>query len=201
VILARAWRLSKQIEAGAASNPDLRNGQWLDAWRLRPVFTAVIREQNLGQPMSGRYDEQMPDIIGALLHGARLPLGSSAGGNKSPAWLDDPEVQRAIGVNEHEGTTYFNRERFLNTIEWLAVPAMEHDPSPKRTAPTQIALKTVEELAATAQRSGYRLDEFRRMLSEAPKWVSTQPVNANTSPANGPASKSAPKPDSKRAKK
>jgi glycosidase len=66
--------------------------------------------------------------------------------------LADDRFRRAIGVNEHEGVEWFNRERFESAIERLGVP-------PRRRA----------RLRSAAKRGGYQLAALERELtSESP---------------------------------
>ncbi len=69
-------------------------------------------------------------------------------GTKPPELLRDERFRRAIGVNEHEGTLWFNRERFEHALDVLALP---------RRA----------EMKRAAQRAGYRLDLFEKELRRA----------------------------------
>jgi hypothetical protein len=113
--------------------PDLSRGAWIYEWRLDRVWPDA-------------------DLIAIKL--------DKNGAAKAPppdvrTLLRDDRFKRSIGVNEHDGGRYFNKERFEKAIETLGV--------------TRRA-----ELRRLAERSGYRIDELERLLSEPPKWASTR---------------------------
>jgi len=62
-------------------------------------------------------------------------------------------------VNEHDGHTWFNRERFDQAVTWLE-------------------LSDAADLKVAAKKSGYRLDELNKLLSKPPNWASTTPVRS-----------------------
>jgi hypothetical protein len=40
------------------------------------------------------------------------------------SWVHDPDVAWLIGVHEHEGIRYFNKEAFERLLWWMALPAL-----------------------------------------------------------------------------
>jgi hypothetical protein len=170
VILDRAWTFSAGIEASVAGRPDLAHGQWLDKWRLKPLLTSVIRDMNLG-PMQDGFEDVMPLVLSAVLRGIHLAVPEAKGDPLDLGPLADPDVAAAIGLHEYDGTTWFNRERFIRTIEWLVVPELERDSSwPRQSA----AMDVVERMAHAAEQAGYRLDNLNKLLAEPLDWPSTR---------------------------
>jgi hypothetical protein len=75
---------------------------------------------------------------------------------KDNAFWSDPDVRWLAGVNESEGVTYFDRDKFANLIEWLRrqqETASEEDPS------------SLQQLLSDAEEAGYRVESFRKLLS------------------------------------
>ena len=131
----------------SAHRPTLSRGAWIYEWRLDRVWSDA-------------------DLIAIRLDRNAIDTGAGTdnGAAKVPApalqlqeLLADDRFHRAIGVNEHDGARWFNRERFDKAIDALALP---------RRA----------ELRKLAERSGYRLDELGKLLSEPPEWASTRPA-------------------------
>jgi hypothetical protein len=118
----------------ARERPDLSRGRWLYEWRI---------------------DRVVPDVDLAAL---RLDRDGRAS-LEPRKLLRDERFRRAIGVNEHDEETWFNRERFEHAIDVLGLP---------RSA----------ELRRAAEKSGYRLDEFERALTIPPVGRTTMPTGA-----------------------
>jgi glycosidase len=136
--------LAEQIDdLLAAQRPELAAGAWVDEWLV---------------------DRALPD---ADLLALRLELRRQSDGdkrNKQPARLMRNErFRRLIGVNSHEGTEWFNKERFERAI--AAVP---------------MAATTRRRLQTAAQRSGYRLDELARSLDETAAKSTRRPAPRRT---------------------
>jgi hypothetical protein len=113
------------------------------------------------------------------------PKPGRANGRRPAALLADDRFRRAIGVNEHDGHTWFNKERFDNAVTWLA-------------------LADAADLKAAAKKSGYELDKLDKLLSKPPNWASTTPVRAGAAGArrtSGAAAVARSKPSNKAAKK
>ena len=68
----------------------------------------------------------------------------------SPDLLQDEHFRRLIGANTHEGVEYFNKEGFDATLTALDVPTARR-----------------RDLAAVAEKSGYRLDRLGAALRAA----------------------------------
>ena len=116
------------------------------------------------------------------------PKGARTNGRKPADLLTDDRFRRSIGVNEHDGVTWFNKELFDKSVTWLELP-------------------DAASLTSAAKASGYRLDRLEKQLAAPPKWASTTaPTARATKPAASrpdatPASKPAAKSQTKPAKK
>jgi hypothetical protein len=92
---------------------------------------------------------------------------SAARDGISPALLRDPHFRRLIGVNEHDGEEWFNKERFEETVRALGLPLA---------------------LAKAAARTGYRLDRLAEELSPAKSHMKATPPgqSVRSAPSDGP---------------
>ena len=143
--------LAKSIEALVAANsPDMARGKWIYDWLIDRVWSDA-------------------DLVALQLDLDARPRGARSNGRKPVALLADDRFQRSIGVNEHDGVTYFNRERFDDAVEFLALP-------------------DAAALSSAAHKSHYRLDDLKALLAEPPKWASTRPARP-TPRVNKPAVK------------
>jgi len=141
------WTLAQQVEVLVAANrSDLARGKWIYDWQVDRVWPDA-------------------DLIALMLDRPRRPK-SAAGEGRLAELLHDDRFQRAIGVNVHEGVTWFNRERFEASVKALDLPH-------------------AADLARAAQAAGYRLDKLEQALAEPPGWVSTR--RASTRRASPPA--------------
>jgi glycosidase len=132
--------IARSIEAlVAARKPELARGKWIYDWLVDRVWSNA-------------------DLIALALDLEARPKSGRGNGTK-PATnlLADDRFLRAIGVNEHEGVTWFNRERFEEAVKWLALPE-------------------AADVIAAGKKSDYQLDKLRKLLSALPKWASTRPA-------------------------
>jgi hypothetical protein len=123
----------------AARRPDLSHGRWLYDWRVDRVWPDA-------------------DLIALQL---------DRDGRARPhlrALLGDDRFRRAIGVNEHDGVRYFNRERFEHAIEVLALPRGS-------------------ELQRLAEQAGYRVDSLEKLLTK-PRPTKPRPTKPRKLPAS-----------------
>ena len=119
------------------TRPELGRGRWIHEWQVDRVLADA-------------------DLVALRLDLA--PRRNVRGDGKLPRdLLADERFRRAIGVNEHNGVTWFNRERFENAVKQLGLP---------RAA----------ELVSAAAKAGYRLDALEEFLAALPRWASTCPV-------------------------
>ncbi len=138
----------------AEHDAGLAGGRWIDRW----LADRILPE---------------PELTGVALTLARRSVAPGGNGPLPVELLRDDRFRRAIGVNEHDGVTWFNRERFEHALTWLGLPR-------------------VRELSAAAVKAGYRIDELENQLVAPPNWVSTRL-------ASTPTGKKAPKPAPKAA--
>ena len=132
--------IARSIESFVAENkPESARGKWIYDWLVDRVWPNA-------------------DLVALKLDREARPRGGRGNGRRPAVdLLADDRFQRAIGVNEHDGVTWFNRERFAESVAWLDLP-------------------NVDDLVVTAEKSGYRLDRLRNLLGEPPKWASTRPA-------------------------
>jgi hypothetical protein len=124
-----ALAMARAIEALVGQHrPDMAKGRWIYEWLVDRVWPDA-------------------DLLAIL-----LDLGPGA---KPRELLLDERFRRAIGANEHDEATWFNRERFGKAVDVLALP---------RPA----------ELRRAAEKAGFRLDEFEKALAAPPKRASTR---------------------------
>jgi hypothetical protein len=149
--------LARSIETlVAVRQPEMASGKWIYDWLLNRVWPHA-------------------DLMALMLDLEARPKTSRANGKRPAELLADDRFQRSIGVNEHDGKSYFNKERFVESVEWLALP-------------------DAAELTAAAAKARYRLDDLRKLLAEPPKWASTTP--ARPTPRSTPAKPAAKAADS-----
>ena len=128
--------LGRSIEAlVAAAKPEMARGKWIYDWLVDRVW-------------------ENADLVALMLDFEARPRSGRGTGRKPRELLADDRFRRSIGVNEHDGVTWFNRERFEHAVTWLALP-------------------NAADLTSAAQTSGYRLDRLDKLLAAPPKWAST----------------------------
>ena len=138
--------LGRRIELLVAANrPELARGMWIYEWLVDRVWPNA-------------------DLVALLLdHEAQRGRSRPATG-RAHELLADERFRRAIGVNEHEGVTWFNRERFERAVTWLSLPK-------------------ADELIEAAHSSGYWLDALEKLLASPPKWAPTRAPRPTRRPA------------------
>jgi hypothetical protein len=125
----------------ATYRPDISRGRWIYEWNVGRVWP----DADLYALLLDRVSEK------------GKAAAASGNGFKPRELLRDERFRRAIGVNEHEGKLWFNKERFEHALDVLAMP---------RRA----------ELRRAADKAEYRLDAFEKALAAPPKWASTRPA-------------------------
>jgi hypothetical protein len=136
--------LARSIERLVAANrPEMSRGKWIYDWLIGRVWPNA-------------------DLVALWLDLESRPGSGRGDGKRQAELLADDRLQRSIGVNEHDGTSYFNKERFSEAVKWLELPA-------------------AAELTAAAAKSGYRLDDLRKLLAKPPK-----PPKSTKSPKSPP---------------
>ncbi|MGI8928481.1 MAG: alpha-amylase family glycosyl hydrolase [Candidatus Limnocylindrales bacterium] len=131
-----ALAMARAIEALVAKHwPDMAKGRWIYEWLVNRVWPDA-------------------DLFAILL--------DRGVGYKPTALPRDERFLRAIGANDHDGATWFNKERFDKSIELLG-------------------LARPAELRRAAEKAGYRLDLFEKALAAQPKRAPT-PESTRSSP-------------------
>jgi hypothetical protein len=76
------------------------------------------------------------------------------------SWLHDPDVAWVIGVHEHEGVRYFNKEQYERLLWWMALRALLTMAEQPRPDPEKLyALERQLQARATiAAQGGYRVE-------------------------------------------
>jgi len=138
----------------AVHRPDMARGRWIYEWSVDRVWPEA-------------------DLIALALDREGEAKEPGSDGIRPRELMRDERFRRSIGVNRHDGKTWFDRERFERAVDALAVP---------RKA----------ELRKAAEKAGYRLDLFEKALAVPPKWASTRPAR--------PAARQKAKPPLKRVK-
>jgi glycosidase len=132
--------VARAVDAMLAKHrPDMARGRWIYEWLVERIW-------------------QDADLIALRLDrdsDSRTKAGTG-NGIRPRELMRDERFRRAIGANEHDGSTWFNKERFEHAIDFL-------DMSRKG------------ELRQAAEKAGYRLDLFEKEISAPPKWASTRP--------------------------
>jgi hypothetical protein len=138
----------------AEKRPDMSRGGWIYEWKVDRIW----RDADLYALLLDRQSDKASDGI------------------KPRDLLRDERFHRAIGVNEHDGTLWFNRERFEHALDLLEQPHRA-------------------ELKKAAERAGYQLAKFEKELAAPPSWASTRPARtATTKTADKDVDKPATKP-------
>ncbi|MBZ5647344.1 MAG: alpha-amylase [Acidobacteriia bacterium] len=106
-----------------AADPTHAAAEIFDALRLREPMAEAFSA--LGFAGEERW-RAAARVRAALGHASWAP-GAEAAPSRSTApfsWVHDPDVAWLIGVHEHEGVRYFNKEAFERLLWWMALPAM-----------------------------------------------------------------------------
>jgi hypothetical protein len=126
------------------------------------------------------------DLVRVLLSLAR-PSGlagpaATADARLIDAWVTEPSVRAAIGVNTWEGVEYLDRDRLNDLLRW----ASRLDAIDAQTDPT-VEAPFVSRIAAEAEKAGFRVVGLRELLggSTTPKDGQAPPTAGPTSPGTG----------------
>ena len=132
---------------------------WYDELRLPAPFATGLREAGLDEAEAW----SAADLVRVLLWLAR-PSGlggpaATADARMLEAWLAQPQLRAAIGVNRWEGVEYLDRDRFSDLLRWASrLEAIEAGSDPTVEAPF------VARLASAAEVAGFRVDALRESL-------------------------------------
>jgi hypothetical protein len=135
------------------------------AYRVAEIAKVVLRRV---KPASG-------ENYSAVIKGDLSPL------NIITSCSDDEDFRRILGINEWEGTTWFNKESFGEALFFAAAFALEYGKLSEVSA-------IVEKLTKAEVESGYKLDELIHHLG------GKKPAAAKTAAPKTEAAKPAPAP-------
>ncbi|CAN5554651.1 alpha-amylase family glycosyl hydrolase [soil metagenome] len=143
-----AWLMVRAVDRSlGGERAGVERGQWIEDWRAGPVIDASLAALGVEQASAGR----VGDLLAALL---------AADGVAD--WLSVEQVRRAIGVNEHAGTTWFDRDGFSELVAWLQVPDLARTENRQAAGS---ARRRVAALCAAAEQTGYRVDRLAQALA------------------------------------
>ena len=111
-LIPMAWTLMRSIaEAFTGADHAASNRTWVDDWLLSPQLLRAIEECGVDHGEATHHAH----IVGLLLtHTGVGPLS-----RRLRALIDDPAVRAVLGVNDHEGVWYVNKERAEDFIYWV----------------------------------------------------------------------------------
>jgi hypothetical protein len=112
--LLEAWALLKPLHR--AMHPGGNGGAWLDDWLLTDHVAQAFGE--LGREPWEAYEDAM--LLGILLRHVPSLEGSARLDERAPLQelLSDPQVQRYVGMNHHDGVDYIVKERLDALLFW-----------------------------------------------------------------------------------
>ncbi len=140
--------LARSVEAlVAAHKPDMGRGKWVYDWLVDRVWSNA-------------------DLVALMLDLQSRGASGRRTDKRSMDLLADERFRRSIGVNEHDGTAYFNRELFNEAVAWLELPEPEA-------------------LRAMAKKAQYRVEEMKRLMGQPPMWASTRPARTSSRKPTG----------------
>jgi hypothetical protein len=139
---------------------------WRAAARVRLLLSGTYEESGLAQELS----------FTEASFGKGKPSAASGAGSAAKAWpafFEEPDVRWLLGVNESEGTVYFNKECLEEIFWWVQLPKLismleRSTTAEKRTIDSQelLAMKQrFSAIAAKAAKSGYKLKAFLAALT------------------------------------
>ena len=167
--VSTAYALLKPISVALARGGDIHDGAaWLDAWLMTREVTSVLAGV-LGDAWKG--EQACRAVCAALrfaehaLHRVNLPPSLLTQFNHV---LDDPDAQRFLQFNEHEGVLYLNREQLaflVRVFSDLRAPAFDsfHHTEAHRVA-VEEELADARDLLEAADAGGYRVERLREFL-------------------------------------
>ena len=133
--------IARSIEDVVAANrPELARGKWIYEWLVDRVWPEA-------------------DLVAIELDSSSTSTPAGRNAKRSLDLLADDRFRRAIGVNEHDGVTWFNKERFDRAVAWLVLP-------------------DASQLKRAARSSRYRLDKLAELLAQPAASPAARPATA-----------------------
>ena len=177
----RAWTAVGSIGAiGDASDAGATSRAWFDELRLAPVLANAFRELGLGEGGAWTAVSRVRVLL-ALEAPSTARFGGPAVRRLLEGWFADAELRGFLGVNRHDGVTWFNKESFDELLWWWQVLTAVDGP-PAVLGPVA---RLVARLRAAAVENGFEVD---RLLEIAAR--SRRPTGPRPSAKAPPASKS-----------
>jgi hypothetical protein len=176
--------LAAHLVTGAIATETRQIREWIDAWGLGAVIAEAFRCAGLDEAASWRAVDAVKAL--AVVRGpsaAEVPTGARI----VDAWRNDDTAARAVGVNEHRGVRWFNREAFEQAVRWWSLA------TGAAGAPHERVVERAATLREAAAVSGYRIDDLVAVLEGRPlaAAASTTPPSARSAAPPAPASSAA----------
>ncbi len=171
--LLLAWNTLRRLGELAGGGPDPeRSAALLDEWLLGREVERTFRELGCSEETAGREVLLLRLLV---RYPDRLcPVGEEeleAGPDMAARleeFLQDPEVQRFLGVNRYRDIVWFVRERFEELVAWLHLTTCLHVlaqtglPPRERERCLARGADLAGRLIQAAERAGYRVDLLLR---------------------------------------
>jgi glycosidase len=153
------------LAPGAMVGPTSR--AWYDELRLAGVLAGALRSAGLDEGEVWGVAQRVRLLLA-------LPRPSNVGGRTAgdrarrlvAAWLDHPDVRAFLRVNRWEGVEWFGREEWRELLDWALLLDAVDAPDDRAIA---AQAKLIVDLAATGERSGYRVDGLRDGVKLRPR--------------------------------
>ncbi|MFH0750888.1 MAG: alpha-amylase, partial [Chloroflexota bacterium] len=116
------WLAADAIAAVLEPHPDARTARgWFDRARLGRVFADAYRWRGLDESAAWWTVETVRHLVARPGAAALAAPAAERAGRLVRAWFADDDLGRWLGVNRHEGISYFNRESFEAALRWMVV--------------------------------------------------------------------------------
>jgi hypothetical protein len=168
------WCALKALgEAQNPADPDAAAARAFDALRLRETIAGVFEKLGFAGEERWRAAARVrttfahPALSFSVEPPAAKPKPTATTGTAlrkaAPfEWVHDPELAWIIGVHEHEGVRYFNKELFERLLWWMALPSLvtiAEQPTPDLDALHGLESQ-IRARISTAAAAGYRVEDL-----------------------------------------
>jgi glycosidase len=140
-----------------------RTRDWADEWLLGRIIVRAL----CGLGLDDARAWQGAGLVKWLISRQRwyryrtAAPGGNAVSEVLESLLGDPEVQRFLGVHQHEGIVWFNKEAYERLLWWLRLALALGTRSQSGAGELLHGGRILEGLRAAAQESGYRVEQLR----------------------------------------